>query len=156
MALTPIHGLWFEDYAVGNVAVSQSRTVTEADIVNFAGISGDYNEIHTSETYSNKDRFGKRIAHGMLGLSIATGLAAQMGFMRYTVDAFRGLEWEFTAPIYIGDTIHVELEVTELKAVPRLGTGRVVFKVAIKNQNDVVAQRGVWSLLVKLKPTDSK
>jgi 3-hydroxybutyryl-CoA dehydratase len=75
-----------------------------------------------------------------------------MGFLIGTVDVFRSLEWEFTAPIFAGDTIRVEAEVVETKAFPRLRNGRVVFKVAVKNQRDEVVQRGTWSLLVKQKP----
>jgi 3-hydroxybutyryl-CoA dehydratase len=144
--------MFFEDYAVGDAATSQTRTITEADIVAFAGISGDFNEIHVSETVSAAGAFGKRIAHGMLGLSVATGLAVQMGFMRDTVVAFRGLEWEFVAPVLIGDTIHADVTVTELKAMTRLGIGKVSFKVDVRNQKDEVVQRGAWHLLVKQRP----
>ncbi len=152
MALTSLHGLYFEEFVIGDKAVSQSRTITETDIVMFAGLSGDYNEIHTSEAYAAGWHFGKRIAHGLLVLSVASGLAFQMGFLVGTVDVFRGLEWEFSNPVFIGDTIHIEAEVAESKAFPRLGNGRVVFKVAVKNQKDDVVQRGTWSLLVKSKP----
>ncbi|MCL5998344.1 MAG: MaoC family dehydratase N-terminal domain-containing protein [Chloroflexi bacterium] len=152
MALNTLHGLFFEDFIIGDKATSTTRTITESDIVMFAGLSGDYNELHTSEAYAAKTMFGKRIAHGMLGLSIASGLAFQMGFLVGTVDAFRSVEWEFSAPIFIGDTIRLEAEVAEIKAFPRLGNGRVVFKVAVKNQSDQVVQRGTWSLLVRNKP----
>ena len=152
MALTTLHGLYFEEFVIGDKATSTSRTITEADIVAFAALSGDYNELHTSETYASRTMFGKRIAHGLLGLSIAGGLAFQMGFLVGTVDAFRSVEWEFSAPIYIGDTIHLEAEVSETKAFPRLGNGRVVFKVVVLNQNGQTVQRGTWSLLVRNKP----
>ncbi|MFC1466997.1 MAG: MaoC/PaaZ C-terminal domain-containing protein [Candidatus Brachytrichaceae bacterium NZ_4S206] len=152
MALTTPHGLYFEDFVVGDKATSPSRTITEADIVMFAGLSGDYNEIHTSEAFSKGNMFGQRIAHGLLGLSIASGLAFQMGFLLGTVEVFRGIEWEFTAPIFIGDTIHLEAEVAEVKAFPRLGNGKVTFKVSVKKQDGSVVQRGTWTLLVKGKP----
>jgi acyl dehydratase len=152
MALNSSHGLYFEEFVIGDKATSMTRTITESDIVAFAGISGDYNELHTSATYGATTMFGKRIAHGLLGLSIASGLAFQMGFMVGTVDAFRSLEWEFTAPIFIGDTIHLEAEVAESKAFPRLGNGRIVFKVTLVNQDGKMVQRGTWSLLVKCKP----
>jgi acyl dehydratase len=152
MALNTLHGLYFEEFAIGDRTTSTSRTITESDIVMFAGLSGDYNELHTSEAYAAKTIFGKRIAHGLLGLSVASGLAFQMGFLIGTVDAFRSVEWEFSAPIFMGDTIRLEAEVTETKAFPRLGNGRVVFKVAVKNQNDEVVQRGTWALLIRNKP----
>jgi len=152
MALTTPHGLYFEDFVIGDKATSPTRTITEADIVAFAGLSGDYNEIHTSETFSQGNLFGRRIAHGLLGLSIASGLAFQMGFLLGTVEVFRGIEWEFTAPIFIGDTIHLEAEVAELKAFPRLNNGKVTFKVSVKKQDGSVVQRGSWTLLVKSRP----
>jgi acyl dehydratase len=152
MALNSLHGLYFEEFIVGDKAASTTRTVTESDIVTFAGLSGDYNELHTSETFSGKTLFGKRIAHGLLGLSIASGLAFQMGFLIGTADAFRSLEWEFSLPIFIGDTVHLDAEVTETKPFPRLGNGRVVFKVSLVNQDDKVTQRGTWSMLVRSKP----
>lgn len=152
MALTTPHGLYFEDFVVGDKATSPSRTITEADVVMFAGLSGDYNEIHTSETFSQGNMFGRRIAHGLLGLSVASGLAFQMGFLLGTVEVFRSIEWEFTAPIFIGDTIHLEAEVAEVKAFPRLGNGKVTFKVSVKKQDGSVAQRGTWTLLVKARP----
>jgi acyl dehydratase len=151
MSLTTLQGLYFEEFAIGDKAVSPSRTLTESDIVTFAGLSGDYNEIHTSEAFAQEHPFGQRVAHGLLGLSIASGLAFQMGFLLRTVVAFRGLEWEFTAPLYIGDTIHIEAEVVDLKAFPRLGNGRVTFRVSVKKQDGSVAQRGTWTLLVKSK-----
>ena len=152
MPLQPLHGLYFEEFAIGDNARSPTRTITEADIVAFSGISGDYNEIHSSAEYSKSQHFGQRIAHGMLGLSIATGLAFQMGFMLGTVEVFRSLEWEFTGPIFIGDTIHLNVEITETKAFPRLKNGRVTFKVSVLKQDGSIAQRGTWSILVKMTP----
>jgi len=154
MPLTSPHGLWFEEFVVGDKATSPTRTITEADIVAFAGLSGDYNEIHTSAEFSKGNMFGQRIAHGLLGLSIASGLAFQMSFLLGTVDVFRAIEWEFTNVIFIGDTIHIEAEVTETKAVPRLNNGKVSFKVSLLKQDGSVVQRGVWTILVKSKPKD--
>lgn len=152
MTLKNLHGLYFDEFIIGDTISSTTRTITETDIVQFAALSGDYNELHTSATYASKTPFGKRIAHGLLGLSIASGLAFQMGFLIGTVDAFRGVEWEFSAPIFIGDTIHLEAEVTETKAFPRLGNGRVAFKVSVINQDNVLVQRGIWTLLIRNKP----
>ena len=143
-----------DKFIVGDKAQSATRTITESDIGAFAGLTGDYNEIHTSEEFSKKGYFGKRIAHGLLGLSIASGLATRMGFMSTTVEMFRSVEWEFTAPIFIGDTVRIEAEVVELKAFPRLKNGRVIFKVSLLNQRDEVTQRGTWSVMVKSKPAE--
>ena len=155
MALQSARGMYFEEFVVGDSATSPSRTVTESDITLFAGLSGDYNEIHTSEDYSKSQHFGRRIAHGLLGLSIASGLAFQMGFMLGTVELFRSVEWEFTGPIFIGDTVRLDAEVAEVKAFPRLRNGRIIFKIALKKQDGSVVQRGAWSILVKMAPKDA-
>jgi acyl dehydratase len=124
-------------------------TNNETEIFNFDGLSGDYNQIHTDAAYASSEMFGQRIAHGLLVLSIATGLAVQTGFIEGTVMAFRELEWKFSRPVMIGDTIHAEVEVVELKPVPRLGGGTVVMKVAVLNQDGDVVHRGHWQMLVK-------
>jgi 3-hydroxybutyryl-CoA dehydratase len=148
-------GLFFEEFAVGDSATSNGRTVTEADVVSFAALSGDWNAIHTDAEYAAKGMFGERVAHGLLGLSIATGLAMQLGFMEDTVLAFMGLDWQFRGAIKIGDTIHMRAEVQETKLMTRLGGGLVTFKVAIINQRDETVQRGTWTVLVKQKPASA-
>jgi 3-hydroxybutyryl-CoA dehydratase len=145
-------GRYFEDFQAGDMVVTAGRTVTEADIVMFAGLSGDYTQIHTNEVYAQQSMFGKRVAHGILGLSIATGLAAQLGFLEGTVLAFRELGWKFSLPIFAGDTIRVEASVASRKAMARLGGGSVVFDVHLVNQEDKVVQRGQWSVLVASRP----
>ena len=143
-------GLYFEEFEVGQSVTSAGRTVTEADVVSFAALSGDWNSIHTDAEYARQAPFGQRVAHGLLGLSIASGLAARLGFMEGTVLAFRELgEWKFSLPIYLGDTVRVRAAVTELKVMGRLGGGLVTFKVELLNQKDEVVQRGTWSVLVK-------
>ncbi len=145
-------GLYFEDYAVGDSGASPGRTVTETDIVAFAALSGDWNAIHVDAEFARQSIAGERIAHGLLVLSIASGLAVQMGFTVETVVAFRSLEWKFTAPVKIGDTVRVRASVAELKAYPRLGTGQVTFGIEVLNQRDEITARGTWSMLVKLRP----
>lgn len=142
-------GLYFEEFEVGKQILSSGRTVTETDIVAFAGLSGDYNQIHTDEQYSSRTPYGKRIAHGLLGLSIASGLAVQTGFLEGTVLFFREIdEWKFVKPLFIGDTIHVEMEVLETKAMARMGGGLVVVGMDIKNQDDETTMKGKWKVLV--------
>jgi acyl dehydratase len=144
-------GLYFEEFQVGDSVTTAARTVTEADIVAFAALSGDWTAIHVDKEYAATQMFGERIAHGLLGLSIASGLAVRLGFIEGTVIAFMGLDWKFRGPIKIGDTIHVEATVAETKAMPRLGGGIVTFNVELLNQRDEVTQRGTWSMLVKSK-----
>ena len=93
--------------------------------------------------------FGQRIAHGMLVLSMATGLADRLGFIQGTVLAFMGLDWQFRNAVKIGDTVRVRATVAELRPMPRLGGGYVTFKVQILNQEDLVVQRGNWKVLIK-------
>ena len=147
-------GRYFEEFAVGDKIITAGRTVTEADIVGFAGLSGDFNQIHVDDVYAKGSVFKQRVAHGLLGLSIASGLAVQTGFMEGTIMAFREVqEWKFSNPIFIGDTIHVELEVLETKAMPRLGGGLVTIKLTVKNQKGETAQQGKWLALMMSRPT---
>jgi len=146
-------GMYFEEFEPDQRIVSAGRTVTEADIVSFAGLSGDFNQIHTDAEYCKTAPFGKRVAHGLLCLSIASGLAVQTGVMEGTVLAFREIkDWKFAKPVYIGDTIHVELVVKETKAMPRIGGGAVTIAVSIKNQGNDVVMRGVWIALIASRP----
>src|SRR5262245_55068191 len=106
-ALTPRRGLYFEELLIGLEMESPARTITEVDVVNFAGLSGDYGALHTDAEYSRTTIFGQRLAHGLLGLSIASGLAARLGFIEGTAQAFARLSWSFKAPTKIGDTIRI-------------------------------------------------
>lgn len=146
-------GLYFEEFYVGQKTVTEKRTVTENDIMEFARISGDDNRIHTDPEFSKTTAFGKQIAHGLLGLSIASGLAWQTGLMDGTVIAFREVqEWKFVKPLFIGDTIYVELVTTETKVLTRIGGGSVTIMLEVKNQNDEVCHRGTWVVLIANKP----
>ena len=145
-------GSYFEEFAVGDEVVSSGRTVTEADIVAFAALTGDYNPLHCDAEYAKGTIFGERIAHGLLGLSIASGLLDRLGFITGTVEAFMGLEWKFRGPIKIGDTIHTEARVARKKEMRRLGGGIVVLDVAVVNQRDEVVQKGQWTVLIKSNP----
>jgi 3-hydroxybutyryl-CoA dehydratase len=145
-------GLYFEEFNVGDTVTSAARTVTEADIVGFAALSGDWNAIHVDAEFAKSSMFGERIAHGLLGLSIASGLAVRLGFIEDTVIAFMGLDWKFRAPIKIGDTIHMRAQIAEKKPMPRLGGGLVTLNVEVLNQRGETTQKGTWSMLMKLKP----
>lgn len=142
-------GLYFEQFEIGQKLRTAARTVTEADIVNFAGLSGDFNQIHTDAVYAAGDTFGRRVAHGLLVQAIATGLAVQSGFIEGTVLAFREVECKFSLPTFIGDTVHVEIEILEKKAFPRLNGGNVVMKFGVVNERGETVQRGNWVMLVK-------
>lgn len=144
-------GLYFEEFTVGTRLRTAGRTITESDIVAFAGLSGDFNQIHTNAVHAAADTFGQRVAHGLLVQSIATGLAVQSGVIEGTVLAFRELDCKFSLPVFIGDTVHVEIEIVETKAFPRLKGGNVTMKFAVVNQDGAAVQRGNWVMLVKSK-----
>jgi len=152
MSITPC-GMYYEEFLVGQKIITPSRTITETDIVNFAGISGDYNQMHVDAVYSANTAFGERVAHGLLVLSIVSGLAVQTGVMEKTVLAFREIQdWKFIKPVLIGDTIHAELEVTETKLLRRISAGSVKIEVKVINQRDDIVMKGDWLVLIATKP----
>jgi acyl dehydratase len=150
-----VRGLYFEELQVGDSMVTPGRTITETDLVNFCGLSGDFNQLHSNEEYARQSPFGKRIAHGMLGLTVATGLAGRLGFMEGTAEAFMGLEWKFKHPLYIGDTVYLRAVVTNKREVKRLNGGLIVFQLELRNQDHVVLQQGEWTLLMKSRSSAS-
>ena len=149
-------GLYFEEFEVGQKIISAGRTISESDIITFAGLSGDFNQIHTDAEFSKNTPYGQRIAHGLLGLSVASGLAMRTGILEGTVLAFREInEWKFVKPIFIGDSIRVEMEVKETKALPRIGGGSVLIAVELKNQRQETVMKGEWTVLVLSNATNS-
>ncbi len=149
---TETRGLYFEEFSLGQKIKTPSRTITETDVVNFAGLSGDYNALHTDAVFAQATPYGQRIAHGVLVLSIATGLAARHGFIEGTALAFRELSWKFNAPVFIGDTIYMEATVSALKPIARLGGGMVILSAVMFNQRHEAVQKGEWRVLMKSKP----
>lgn len=146
-------GYFYEETSVGDVHISAARTITETDIVNFGGIIGDYNPLHFDAEYMKDSMFGQRIAHGMLTLSFATGLVNSMGANLKTILAFRGLEFTFKAPVFIGDTIHVEMTTIEKADAPKHRGGWLTQQVRILKQDGTVVQEGKWTALVASQPT---
>lgn len=127
---------YFEDFETGAVSVSRGRTITESDIVAFAGLSGDFIELHINEEYARQSPFGRRIAHGALIFSISAGLMTQMGQINDTVIAFYGVDkLRFTAPVFIGDTIHITKKVIETK-LKEPGRGLMTFETTVLNQRE--------------------
>ncbi len=146
-------GMYFEEFSAGQRVITMGRSVTETDVVTFAGLSGDFNQIHTDAAYAKGTPYGQRIAHGLCVLSIASGLAVQTGIMEGTVLAFREiLEWKFSNPVFFGDTIHVVMEVLETKALPRLAAGSVTLSLDVINQDGKSVQKGKWSVLILARP----
>jgi acyl dehydratase len=138
----------FEDFAVGDEYESPGRTVTEADIVLFAGLSGDYNVLHTDAEHMKASIFGERIAHGLLGLTVQQGLLGR-GVPGYDGLRLETMRWKFKAPIKIGDTIRVRARISATRAAEGPGSGVVVIARQVLNQRDEVVQEGETEHLVE-------
>jgi 3-hydroxybutyryl-CoA dehydratase len=145
-------GLYYEEVELGSKMVTRGRTITEADLVQFGSLTGDFNPMHFDAEYMRKHMMGQRIAHGMLTISYAIGQIYQLGHLERTTLAFRGLEVKFSAPVLIGDTIHVVTEVTEKKDAARLGGGMVTSSFKIVNQEGKTVQSGTMTILLASKP----
>ena len=143
---------FYEDINVGDEFVSPARTLTEADVVAFAGISGDYNQLHMDAEYAKEGRFGARIAHGLLGLTIASGLASRIKELADDrIVAFLGMTWDYLKPVFIGDTLHVVQSVADKRETKQAGVGLVIFSAALINQRGERVQQGEWKLLYKMR-----
>jgi acyl dehydratase len=138
---------YFEDIQVGEEYLSPGRTVTEADIVIFAGLSGDYNVLHTDAEFMKSSIFGERIAHGLLGLAIQSGLLTR-GMRPYATLALLGLRWKFKGPIKIGDTIKVRAKVISKKETGKPDRGVVTLDRQVVNQKGEVVQEGETDVMV--------
>lgn len=144
-------GRYFEEFQVGERLTTEAREITERDIVQFAELTGDKNALHLDEAYAETTEFGGRIAHGLLGLSIASGLWVQLGLLERTIIAFLGLEWKFVAPVRIGDRLHVILSVLEKKETKRADRGIIRFGAIFLNQKKEAVQEGIWTVLIERK-----
>ncbi len=154
----PRLGYRYEDLSVGMKFRSPGRTILDADLIQFAGMTGDYSELHTSEVYAKASQFGRRVAHGMLGLAYAHGLMwPRTGELRETAVAFLGIEdWRFVGPIFVGDTIFVEYEIASLRDSKSRPTQAIAtFDVKLVNQDGVVVQQGRKALLVSKVPLEA-
>ena len=142
-------GTFFSEFEEGQEFISVGRTVTEADVVAFAGLSGDFNPLHTDATFAAKTPFGKRIAHGMLSASISTGLGQTLGIFEGTTLALLAQTFEYKGPVFFGETIRLRLVVDSTKPSSKGGKGVVHFRSDILNQNDSVVISGSWTVLFK-------
>jgi len=143
---------YFEDLNVGDKSISSARTVTEADIVNFAGLSGDYNTIHIDREFAQQTPYKQRIAHGILVISIGSGLFTNSDLnisMRKNVIALMEIKCRFLKPVFIGDTIHVEAVITEKKETKKSDRGIVIMERTICNQKDEAVQKLDAILMVR-------
>ena len=147
MATYPM-GKRFEDFEVGQEYHTSGRTITEGDVLNFAGLSGDFNPLHLDEAFPKGSPFKTRVPHGLCIMSIATGLIDRLGVVSCTALACMEINWTFLKPVLIGDTIRVVMEVLEKKESKRGDRGVVSFEMRVLNQRDESVERGFWKLMM--------
>jgi acyl dehydratase len=141
-------GLYYEELEPGRTFQTESRRVTQADVEAFAAVSGDRNPLHVDDKYAMGSVFGRRVAHGVLGLAVATGLINELGLTRGTLVAFVGLSWDFVAPLVPDSKVVVELEVMSRRETSGADRGLVVMMAALVAEGAVV-QEGELRFLVK-------
>lgn len=143
-------GKYFEEFNIGDAYETARRTITEADVVQFAGISGDFNPLHTDEIFGKENSpFKTRIAHGMLVMSAATGLANQLGIFEGTSLALLSMTIKYTGAVFFGDTIRLVLKPTEKKESSKTDRGVVTFDCAVLNQRDEKVVDTQWVVMLK-------
>ena len=146
-------GLYWEEWEIDAELESPGRTVTEADIVMFAGLSGDYNPLHINEEFCKQTQFGTRIAHGPLVYAIAAGLLFQLHLYDDTLIAFLGFDsLKFTKPVKAGDTIHARIKVLEKRETSNAERGVMKRRLLVLNQRGEVVQDAIQAFLLKRKP----
>lgn len=152
MKTTRSRGMYFEEFEVGQQWDSPARTITEADVVLFAGFSGDFNPLHTDEEFAKTTQFKGRIFHGPGVFAIATGLESRLGIKEGTAIAFLGMTWNLRGAVRIGDTIHVHQTVASARATSKPDRGIVTFDVTVVNQNGDECQSGQWVVMFQRTP----
>ena len=145
------HGLTYEEFEIGATYNTQARTVTEADVVSFAGLSGDFNPLHTDAETAKNSPFGERIAHGMLTVAISTGMANLTGLMEGTTIALMEQNIKYVAAVKFGDTVHLQMEVIEKRETSKPDRGVVKLAARVFNQRDELVVDMVWTQLMKRK-----
>lgn len=142
-------GLHYDELTIGRRWISATRTITEADIVAFAGVSGDFNPIHVDAQHAARTAFGERIAHGALVLAVATGLRQQQDTFRGTLKAWLGIEdWRFRTAVRIGDSIHVVTEIAARRETRDPTAGLITQAITVVNQRDEIVADGTFATLV--------
>ena len=139
----------FEDIDVGEEWRPVARTITEHDVIAFAGLSGDANPVHTDAVFAAGERFGEPIAHGLLGLAAAGGFLSRVGVVDGTAIALLDVRWKFRAPIRFGDTIAATIAVASKREASDGASGIVAFSFRLTNQRDELVQEGEHVFLVK-------
>ncbi len=142
-------GLTYEEFELGAIYDTQARTITEADVVSFAGLSGDFNPIHTDAEAAKNGPFGERIAHGMLTVAMATGMANMTGLMAGTTIALMEQNIKYKGAVKFGDTVRLQMEVIEKRETSKPDRGVVKLAARVLNQRDELVVDMVWTQLMK-------
>jgi acyl dehydratase len=143
---------YLEDLHAGDTFTSAARTITETDVVAFAGLSGDFNPIHTDVEFAKDTPYGQRVVYGLLGLAMLTGLLDRTGLFSGSAIAMLGIrDWTFTAPMFIGDTIRFRLTITDVRRARSGDRGVVKRHFELLNQRDEIVQQGHIDLLVRAR-----
>lgn len=142
-------GKLFEEFTQGQSWTTPGRTITESDIIGFAGLSGDFNPVHVDEVFAAATPFGGRIAHGPMGIGMAFGLASRLDLIDGTVIALLGVQWDFRAPVRAGDTIHAIITVAETRPTRDPARGLLTLAFDIGNQSGTTVQDGTARLLMR-------
>jgi acyl dehydratase len=144
--------LYYDDLAVGDRFTTPSRTVTETDLTMFAMLSADWNQIHTDVEFARDTAYGQRVVHGLLGLSLLTGLMDRAGTFSGSAIAMLGIrDWRFVAPVFVGDTLHGLIEIVSMRKTSEGDRGIVDRKLSLINQRDEVVQDGHIATLLRLR-----
>lgn len=142
-------GWYYEDFEVGRTVITPGRTITEADIGTFAGLTGDFNPLHTDEVFARSTEYGGRIAHGPMVLGMALGLGARAGLFDETVLGMLGVQWTFKAPVRAGDTLRVAITVLETRKTKKRDRGVVNLRLIVRNQHEAEVQLGECQIMFK-------
>jgi acyl dehydratase len=142
-------GYFYEDFCIGQVVRTARRTITEADIVNFAGLTGDFNPLHTDELFARQEGIGGRIAHGPMIIGIALGLGSRSGLFDGTVLGLLDVQWQFREMVRPGDTLHVSIVATEKRETRKPDRGIVDLNLDVINQADLTVQTGRCKIMFK-------
>jgi len=149
----PPRGRWWEDFTVGEALVTGRRTVEAGDVSRFAGLTGDFNPLHTDAEFAKTTPFGARVAHGILTLAVSNGQQNLAGWFEGTTLALLGLDrLRFTAPVKFGDTVHTEMTVKERREAQKPDRGVVIFDVTVKNQRGEAVCTYEESVLMRRRP----
>ena len=149
-----MRGMTFDEFEVGQQFTTASRTITESDVVTFAGLSGDFNPIHMDREFAQNTPLKGRVAHGMLVESIATGLGNQLGIYEGTTIAVLSMTIDYKGAVKFGDTIHVVITVSDKKETSKPGRGIVTFKTDVMNQRGETVIDGRWVVMMVRRKED--